>query len=337
MNNTANTLQINTLRQNYPNAPQHILKAIEKASSASGVDFSYLVQQANVESSFQNDIKSRSSSATGLYQFIDSTWMQMVDRYGADYGLNTNGMSKREILNLRKNPEASSFMAAAFASENEKTLNANWGGDVGATELYFAHFLGAGGASSFLKARDENPMQTAADLFPQAARSNRNVFYDQTTGRARSLDEVYAFFDAKFTDTPMKNHKSISSESLLAQAPTKNNIFAQNLAATNSPSGSSDENTQTLNERYSPTRKISRGLSNSVVMQRAALMREASSNTDYSATQNNTVIKNTAYRASGNLNAENRASPYAALVASPLDLMMMTQTARPGKVIRDIG
>jgi hypothetical protein len=90
-------------------------------------------------------------------------------------------------------------MAAEFAGENEKFLNAHWGGDVGSTELYFAHFLGAGGAAAFLKARDANGTQAAAHAFPAAAKANRNVFYDTKTGRAKSLDEVYAFFDKKFS------------------------------------------------------------------------------------------------------------------------------------------
>ena len=83
-------------------------------------------------------------------------------------------------------------------NENERTLNKLWGGEVGATELYLAHFLGAGGAASFLNARDENPLTPAADLYPKAARANRGVFYDPKTGKARSLAQVYDFFDKKF-------------------------------------------------------------------------------------------------------------------------------------------
>ncbi|MBI1300281.1 MAG: transglycosylase SLT domain-containing protein [Alphaproteobacteria bacterium] len=198
MNTATHSLEINALESLTAKAPKHVVNAIHGASQKSGVDFAYLVQQAKAESSFNPTIKAKTSSATGLYQFIDSTWLQMIDRYGESYGLETEGKSKQEILDMRKDPKASSFMAAAFASENEKTLNENWGGKVGATELYFAHFLGAGGASSFLKARDENPFQTAADVFPQAARANRNVFFDPETGKPRTLEQVYQFFDKKF-------------------------------------------------------------------------------------------------------------------------------------------
>ncbi len=198
MSYETNTIEIKTLDAITARAPSKVINAINSASKRSGVDFSYLVQQAAAESSFNPHAKAKTSSATGLYQFIDSTWLSMIDKYGEKYGLDTDGLSKEEILAMRKDPKAASFMAAAFASENEKFLKSNWGGDIGATELYFAHFMGASGAASFLNARDENPMRVAADLFPRAASANRNVFYDKETGRAKSLEEVYAFFDKKF-------------------------------------------------------------------------------------------------------------------------------------------
>ena len=122
----------------------------------------------------------------------------MIDKYGEKHGIDTTGMSRQEILDLRKNPKIASTMAAEFASENERYLNRRWGGEIGSTELYFAHFLGAPKAAAFLNARDENPLQQAAVLFPKAAKANYNVFYERGTGRAKSLDEVYAFFDKKF-------------------------------------------------------------------------------------------------------------------------------------------
>ncbi len=190
----------NTIQQLSAAAPRPVVSAVQKASDKSGVDFSYLLTQAKVESSFNPMAEAKTSSATGLYQFIDSTWMNMVDRYGEQYGLHTNGKTRDEVLAMRKDPEAASFMAAAFASENETFLNNQWGGDVGATELYLAHFMGASGASSFLNALDDNPLQTAADLYPAAARANQGVFYDRVSGEARTLAQVYDFFDQKFQD-----------------------------------------------------------------------------------------------------------------------------------------
>ena len=198
MQNLINNIQNSALASLTKGASSHVLGAIKDASVKTGVDFAYLVQQAQAESNFNATVEAKTSSATGLFQFINSTWMSMIETYGDKYGIDTEGKSKQEILDLRKDPEIASNMAAEFASENERFLDTHWGGEVGSTELYFAHFLGAPNAAAFLNARDENGLKEAALLFPAAAKANPNVFYDSKTGRARSLDEVYAFFDKKF-------------------------------------------------------------------------------------------------------------------------------------------
>ncbi|MDY0029309.1 MAG: transglycosylase SLT domain-containing protein [Pseudobdellovibrionaceae bacterium] len=194
-----------------------IASAIQTASQKTGVDFSYLLQQAQIESSFKSDAKAKTSSATGLYQFIESTWLQMVNKYGDKYGLShyadqisdsgqvTNSKIKAEILNLRNDAKICSLMAGELACENKNYLKNKVGGDIGSTELYMAHFMGPGGASKFLNALRANPTASAADAFPQAAAANKNVFYKKS-GQEKSLAEVYAFFDNKFqieSDAPV--------------------------------------------------------------------------------------------------------------------------------------
>ena len=199
MSDLINNIQNNALAIFSGGAPRGIVKTIQAASTQTGVNFAYLLQQAAAESSFNPTAKAKTSSASGLYQFIESTWLSMVEKYGNKHGLKTDGKTRAEILDLRNDPRAASLMAAEFASENEKFLQTHWDGEVGSTELYFAHFLGAGQAAAFLNARDENPFQEAALLFPKAAKANRSIFYDQTTGRPKSLAEVYDYFDAKFS------------------------------------------------------------------------------------------------------------------------------------------
>lgn len=194
-------------------APPRVLEAIRSAAHRTGVNFAYLMEQAAAESGFDAKAGSKSSSAKGLYQFIESTWLKMVKSYGAEHGLQKyaamidgNGQvadpqARKEILALRDDPAAAAAMAAEFAAENRDYLE-TYGGfapeEIGSTELYFAHFLGAGGAAAFLKAYKDNPLANAADLFPQAARANRNVFYDPKTGQGRTLAGVYDFFAKKF-------------------------------------------------------------------------------------------------------------------------------------------
>lgn len=87
-------------------ASPRVLGAIQKASSSTGVDFAYLVNQAKAESNFNPSVKAKTSSATGLFQFIKSTWLDMVDKHGAKHGINPH-QSKSALLNLRKDPELS--------------------------------------------------------------------------------------------------------------------------------------------------------------------------------------------------------------------------------------
>ena len=94
-------------------------------------------------------------------------------------------------------------MAAELASDNHAILKQSVGGNLTGTDLYLAHFLGAQGASNFLNSMKKNPWAPAASLFPDAAHSNRGVFYDN--GKPLSLQAVYNRFDAKFDsdDTPV--------------------------------------------------------------------------------------------------------------------------------------
>jgi hypothetical protein len=215
----AKSIQNNALAQLAQRAGPQTTAAIRTASLKTGVDFAYMMEKAAAESSFDTDAKARTSSASGLYQFIESTWLQMVERYGDRHGLGhyadqiddrgrvADPALRREILALRNDPELAALMAGEFASENKRSLIANGipSDKIGPTELYLAHFLGAGAAGEFIKSMHENPLTAAADIFPRAAKANKNVFYNANTQQAKSLGDVYAFFDKKFQSGPVSN------------------------------------------------------------------------------------------------------------------------------------
>lgn len=204
-------MSVNPIRANdaaLPGASPQVAKAIQMASLRSGVDFSYLVTKAAMESGFDPGIEAKTSSASGLYQFIDETWLEMIAAHGAKYGLgdyaealrsgNADKALKQQILDLRGDPKISALMAAEYTRSNREHLEQTIGGRIGNTELYLAHFLGPGGAEKFLRALQSDPSQSAADLLPAAAKANRGVFYEN--GRPRSLSEVYDRFAARFAD-----------------------------------------------------------------------------------------------------------------------------------------
>ncbi|WP_298720918.1 transglycosylase SLT domain-containing protein [uncultured Ferrovibrio sp.] len=189
-----------------------LLATLRQASQRTGVDFAYLVSQAGQESGFKADAQAKTSSARGLFQFIESTWLEMVRDHGAKYGLAAqaqqidtgsdgrprvmNASARREILALRDDPRIASAMAAEYARSNQQILSREVGVEVGKVDLYLGHFLGPAGASKFLTALKENPAQNAAALLPEAAAANRNVFYT-ADGQPRSVGDIYGYFERK--------------------------------------------------------------------------------------------------------------------------------------------
>jgi len=193
-------------------AGNRVTNAIAMASRRTGVDFGYLLGQAKIESSLNPNARASTSSALGLYQFIDQSWLAVIDKHGSEYGLGwaadavsrgSNGRYyvsdpnlRQQILDLRSHPETASVMAAEHAADNKAYLEQRLGREAQPVDLYLAHFLGVGGAAKFLSTHDRAPQATAASLFPAAARANRSIFYDRQ-GNARSFAEIRDRFAGK--------------------------------------------------------------------------------------------------------------------------------------------
>ncbi len=186
---------------------------IDEASARTGISPNYLLILAYQESSCNARAKASTSSAAGMFQFVEHTWLISVKKYGSKYGYRkyadgiatsgsdgvrvTNSALRQETLDLRYDPNLSATLAAELALENERYLKRKLSRRLSATDLYLAHFLGAYGASKFLVALEDNPRTKGVVLFPAAARSNRTVFYSRNGGGARSLADIYSFFEEK--------------------------------------------------------------------------------------------------------------------------------------------
>ncbi|UYH54037.1 transglycosylase SLT domain-containing protein [Qipengyuania sp. SS22] len=210
--------------------------AISRAATRTGVDFDYLLAQARLESGLDPSAKAQTSSASGLYQFIDSTWLRTLDRHGAKHGMDwadaaitPNGRvadtaTRQHLLSLRYDADTSSLMAAELTRENAAGLRTSLGREAEPAELYLAHFLGLGGAQQFLGALGSNPDQSAAALMPRAARANRSIFY--SGGSPRSVGEVMTLMrdkvSAAYGDMPMPsggNRVEFDAARFAAHAP----------------------------------------------------------------------------------------------------------------------
>lgn len=204
------TMFLFTTQPNQQQAPQPatgVAQPIAQAAQETGVSFDYLVKTAKRESGMNPEAKAPNSSATGLFQFIEQTWLGLVKRQGANVGLEdaaaaisrdgagrytvADPTTRQQILALRKDPTLASKMAGIFTAENRETLKGALGRDPSGGELYIAHFLGVNGASNFITQAANNPDKSAAAAFPDAASANRSIFFDGK-GRARTLREVYA-------------------------------------------------------------------------------------------------------------------------------------------------
>jgi hypothetical protein len=179
--------------------------AIQRASQATGVDFSFLMKTANRESGMNPAAKAGSSSAAGLFQFVGQTWLATLKEHGARHGyaryadLITKGSdgryhvngeeAKRAVMDLRLDPHAASLMAGELVSDSAAYLKGRIGRDPNAGELYAAHFLGPQGSARLIEAVQSTPGASAAGLFPDAARANPSIFYRD--GRTATVSEVY--------------------------------------------------------------------------------------------------------------------------------------------------
>jgi hypothetical protein len=194
------------------NSKAGIQTAIAAASRKTGIDFNYLLGQAQVESGLRADARAATSSATGLYQFIEQSWLGVIKDHGVEHGLGwaadsirqtasgryvvSDPATRRAILDMRSDPGTAALMAAEHASDNKVALEQRLDRPATGTDLYMAHFLGRGGAAKFLSAMESNPNRAGAALFPAAARANRSIFY-ASNGQPRSLSEIYSRFAGK--------------------------------------------------------------------------------------------------------------------------------------------
>lgn len=180
--------------------------AIQRAAKATGVDFGFLMKTAGRESGLNPQARSGASSAAGLFQFVEQTWLSTLKQHGSKYGyaryaqLITKGAdgryhvegaeARRAVMDLRLDPHASSLMAGELAADHAAYLRGRTGRAPTSGELYAAHFLGPQGSARLIEAVENTPGAVAANLFPEAARANKSIFYRD--GRPASVAQVYA-------------------------------------------------------------------------------------------------------------------------------------------------
>lgn len=194
-----------------------VVAAIRLASLRTGVAFSYLMELASIESSFNPQARAKTSTASGLYQFKDESWLDAVKQYGDRYQLgelaaaieyveDAQGILQPRIadadklqrtLDLRLDPHYAALLAAEQVRDSRDRLEGTLSRKPGRTDLYLTHFFGTSGAISFLQALEKNPDQIAGDIFPGPASRNSNIFHKRDR-QPRTVAEIYHLLERKF-------------------------------------------------------------------------------------------------------------------------------------------
>lgn len=208
--------------------PRPLVETIVRAAETVGVDPAYMMALADKESSFTPDIKASTSSAQGLFQFIERTWLEVVRDFGPKYGMefaaasvtSVNGQltvaneSDREwILGLRTNPYLSAVMAAEMLKRDKAKIERRIGRELDRSELYLMHFLGAESAGKLLELVGAKPKQSAPKVFPAAAKANKTLFFAQAKKkkvRHLTVAEVYGKLD-RMIETRLDRYDGVTA------------------------------------------------------------------------------------------------------------------------------
>jgi hypothetical protein len=190
-----------------------IAGSIRQAASTTGASFEYLLATAKMESNFNPKAAATTSSARGLFQFIDQTWLGTVKEAGSHLGYGkyadaitrdssgsysvSDPTARAAIMRLRDDPDAASSMAAVLTQSNSFKLTGKIGRRPTDAELYMAHFMGVGGAGKLIQNAEDNPNASAARMFPNAAAANQSIFYDRS-GQPRSVSQVYSVLNTRY-------------------------------------------------------------------------------------------------------------------------------------------
>jgi len=214
--------------------PQSLAYVLNSAGSKSGVDFDYLLQTAQRESSLNPTAKATGSTAVGLFQFLESTWLEVMKQEGPRLGYQSyadaiqetsdgdfvikDAKLRAEVLKLREDPQVSADLAAAFTRNNGSFLEGRFGRMPSPGELYIAHFLGARGAETLFRAGLANPDQSAPALFPRQSRANPTIFYED--GQPRTVRQVYQALVRKHDAVPAGGADAAFAAQQLAGDPS---------------------------------------------------------------------------------------------------------------------
>ncbi len=176
---------------------RYLVEKIVRAARITSMDPVLLMAIADKESSFATEVQAQTSSATGLFQFIEKTWLGVVRDFGSAYGLERDARlcagdlppaDRLRILTLRRDAYLSAVFAAEMLKRDGDRIARRLGRPLTGGETYLVHFLGPDGAERLISRAVEAPNTAAADILPRPAEANKPIFYSSANdGTVRRL------------------------------------------------------------------------------------------------------------------------------------------------------
>jgi transposase-like protein len=200
---------------------RHVAETVVRASRIVGADPTLLMAVADKESSFATEVKAKTSSAEGLYQFIEQTWLGTLDEFGEKHGykreadlivrLNnywtvSDPRERSRILDMRRDPYLSALLAGEMLRRDTLQLERKLGRHLTGGEIYLLHFLGPRDAQSFITQVAGGSNLIAADILRKPAEANRSIFYDREGGK--TVSEVHQSFE-KMIGTRIERYRAV--------------------------------------------------------------------------------------------------------------------------------
>ena len=211
-----------------PQISPAVMNALQAAAQESGVDPDLLAAVAWRESRFDPKARNRSSSAKGLLQFTNATWLQMIRDYGSTYNearyagairkdksgaLVVSGKHVRTaILQLRSDPVLSAKFAAENMRRERAAIQDRLGRSVIPADLYLLHVLGPTGTLRFLTAASQRPSEPSTEVIDWKVLRNAGLL--ASDGRPLTTANTYAA-----VQTMLKTQHSHSDGTDLAIRP----------------------------------------------------------------------------------------------------------------------
>ncbi len=199
--NLADSLKAYLKHQNRDTA---IIDAIYDASVSTNVDFKLLLVKALIESDLGRITLSPSSSARGIFQYIEPTWLTLVKRYSDKIGYSFS-LSDEKMLNLRYDYRLSALIKANQIKEETRFIERiKHNGRASATDHYIIHMLGQPLASKFYKLLNNKSGVILANYnkgeFKRAAKLNPFFFYNKN-GKPLTVAKAYKQFHKKISQS----------------------------------------------------------------------------------------------------------------------------------------